>query len=603
MFTLIAPIAFGEPFVPFNITTDASHIGQRTPGRKLCRTLLNSRPVKQLPKLLQLVYFPEYSAQGCGEYDPTSPLLLDYSSYIRHLHFNVSIPLHPDFNAHLPSKQVLPLEELVVPEITKNVDRYLVEDHQIVLGPLHRLNTYSRLLDVHLRVTLTWTLCEPILEQIQSIDIPLSDIDRYLSVVHRFRSLSSVNFIDDFALDCPERQFPVASDGLWACPGHSETQGFGDRYNWSQLYSHVDSTCLDRVTRIATPVGHIWHTDLAKAGPVWSLCRSLEELELMFYPTPYNHEPVLAIDDLAVAFSDTLEDITYNCLSINMDYQDVHFLNHVPASVTLIAGHQWVMMPALKNIAITLKNIAIATSIHDLVLNAAWLQLCPALTCIDIHSQRQDFDPATRTWSEPSQVPDLRMIKMVGATAQSFNMDTFSSTRLVNSIEPAVSNAEQYRFFDEDAPGFDYDLNLPFLTSLCLGAGFANLFEFRMRSRAGVETWDGVGYISCLQLIGMNLRGQFTLTPEVLHTLSTYVMSNLTRVQVWRSRGHGVEDWIREVQRLKDLAMAETDLPELSEVEMEALGLKLYGDGHTIQHKDVEKKAVYQFERMYVMRD
>lgn len=124
-----------------------------------------------------------------------------------------------------------------------------------------------------------------------------------------------------------------------------------------------------------------------------------------------------------------------------------------------------------------------------------------------------------------------------------------------------------------------------------------------MRSRAGVETWDGVGYISCLQLIGMNLRGQFTLTPEVLHTLSTYVMSNLTRVQVWRSRGHGVEDWIREVQRLKDLAMAETDLPELSEVEMEALGLKLYGDGHTIQHKDVEKKAVYQFERMYVMRD
>lgn len=229
MFTLIAPIAFGEPFVPFNITTDASHIGQRTPGRKLCRTLLNSRPVKQLPKLLQLVYFPEYSAQGCGEYDPTSPLLLDYSSYIRHLHFNVSIPLHPDFNAHLPSKQVLPLEELVVPEITKNVDRYLVEDHQIVLGPLHRLNTYSRLLDVHLRVTLTWTLCEPILEQIQSIDIPLSDIDRYLSVVHRFRSLSSVNFIDDFALDCPERQFPVASDGLWACPGHSETQGFGDR--------------------------------------------------------------------------------------------------------------------------------------------------------------------------------------------------------------------------------------------------------------------------------------------------------------------------------------------------------------------------------------
>ncbi|GJJ74768.1 hypothetical protein EMPS_07126 [Entomortierella parvispora] len=64
-------------------------------------------------------------------------------------------------------------------------------------------------LSILLRREVTWTVCSPILEQIQDLVIPLSDVHRYLDVVHRFRSLKSVQFKMDELLQPPmpyERQ-------------------------------------------------------------------------------------------------------------------------------------------------------------------------------------------------------------------------------------------------------------------------------------------------------------------------------------------------------------------------------------------------------------
>lgn len=435
-----------------------------------------------------------------------------------------------------------------------------------------------------------------------------------------------------------------------------------DESNWTQLAKHVDSACLDHVRRIATPSACTWHSDLVEVGPVWSQCRSLEELRLIFYPTPvsfhwavkeknkhhhslpplrrivicqYIDAPILAIDDLAVAFSDTLEDIKYDCSPFNMEPSDEPSFGLFPDRTTLTAGHQWVMMPALK-------NISIVTGMHDLVLDSAWLQLCPALQCIILHSERWDFDPTTRTWDEPAQLPDLRTIMMIGRSAQGFNMDTFASTHLLKSIKLAVSDAGQKMFFRDDASGYDYDLHLPnaphqwswdwdlpCLSSLSLGAGFANLFEFRMLDgspalmsltlvmagsdvpcagrqvrKAELVSRHGTtsGYISCPRLIHLTLQGQFTLAPEVLHVLFTHVMPSLKQVRMCACRGHGVEDWVREVQRLEDLDSARTDLLELSEAKMEALGLKQYGSGYTFQGEEDKNTAMYYFEKANVMR-
>jgi len=52
-----------------------------------------------------------------------------------------------------------------------------------------------------LRRELTRTLCFPVLEQIQVLALPLSDLDRYLEAVGRLQSLASVTFIKDEMLE------------------------------------------------------------------------------------------------------------------------------------------------------------------------------------------------------------------------------------------------------------------------------------------------------------------------------------------------------------------------------------------------------------------
>ncbi|KAG0036724.1 hypothetical protein BGZ83_003631, partial [Gryganskiella cystojenkinii] len=75
-------------------------------------------------------------------------------------------------------------------------------------------------LSVTLRRDLTWTLCSPVLEQIHSLIIPLSDISRYLDSIERFQSLKSVTFIMDELLTLPPPLFfngpPVAPNGRYS---------------------------------------------------------------------------------------------------------------------------------------------------------------------------------------------------------------------------------------------------------------------------------------------------------------------------------------------------------------------------------------------------
>lgn len=65
--------------------------------------------------------------------------------------------------------------------------------------PADPLNDFDSLdsLNEDINRELTWSLCNTILEQLQGIVIPLTDIDRYLSLVPRLSSLQSVTFFLD----------------------------------------------------------------------------------------------------------------------------------------------------------------------------------------------------------------------------------------------------------------------------------------------------------------------------------------------------------------------------------------------------------------------
>lgn len=515
----------------------------KVPREKLCRMLLASRPVKKLPRILQIAYFPEYRCvprstrrPHVSELEPpttapSTPPSVDYSSYIKYLQYKISRVTNP---------------ALSLPLVQQEIDGHLFLLALAVDDPdnpqRERLSSSSvELFDSHIRVALTWTLCEPVLEQIQSINIPLSDIDRYLSVVLRFRSLSSVNFIIDLAtftwlddllgvsrrvnphLQTPEQLKEEAFDSMVRfvdeaarlfgktlrrveCLDHGDFRHPSrykclplvlkrvihalppldhprrlDEQTWLHFVTHLDSTRLDQVKEISTPGRH-WGDDLLKAGQVWSRCRSLSKLALMYYPVPvsfnwavkeknrkqglgqgqsvapvrtvfirqFTDKAVLDIDDFAVAFSDTLEKFDYSCSSVSNDTSTGQFnMPHLPISWT--AGCRWTVMPVLKKFTITITT-------HDLALDPALLMHCPTLESITIHCRRTTFDPASLAWADPVQLPKLTYIKLQGASSQGFNMETFGSTPLVKYINLSMCSTSGNTGAD---PGFDYDPSLP----------------------------------------------------------------------------------------------------------------------------------------------
>lgn len=72
---------------------------------------------------------------------------------------------------------------------------YLAKEHQLEINPYQDPNS-GVLLHVNfaLQRDITWALCSPVLDQIRTLTIPLSDIARYQQSIHRLRSLREVMF-------------------------------------------------------------------------------------------------------------------------------------------------------------------------------------------------------------------------------------------------------------------------------------------------------------------------------------------------------------------------------------------------------------------------
>ncbi|KAG0035070.1 hypothetical protein BGZ81_001129, partial [Podila clonocystis] len=241
---------------------------------------------------------------------------VDYNAFIRRVHF---------------SFDQIPFDSQTLASLRKHIPHPTF------------INDPNLGLRAHIRVALTWTLCAPHLEQLRSMDMPLSHTSLYLAVVDRFQSLTSVRFVFDAScasVSLPTLVAPYLAD--WAPPGgvaaysgsleerldrayesmacfveehmqlfrgpqirqvtcpESETNPCPktirarvidmlpplDRPrqlhagNWRQLVRHFDATSLERVTKVVTPRGWQWHRDMMQIGEIWARCRALKELEL-----------------------------------------------------------------------------------------------------------------------------------------------------------------------------------------------------------------------------------------------------------------------------------------------------------------------------------
>lgn len=132
---------------------------------------------------------------------PTAHWTINYLSYVRHFqsqdqsrstvlaNLDRYTPLKPALKRHVEESRFIETFEALGLRIGRL--------HHRSRGNLHNqtesVNTIGYLkLNIHRDVT--WTLCHPILEQLHSLVIPLSNIDRYLESMECLSSLRSVTF-------------------------------------------------------------------------------------------------------------------------------------------------------------------------------------------------------------------------------------------------------------------------------------------------------------------------------------------------------------------------------------------------------------------------
>lgn len=190
--------------------------------------LLARVPAARLPFLLRFALQVTSTSPETNTSSSASPQI-DYCALIRHLNVDKdSINIDEYWSHENPSPRLL--EFVQGAEFTRlcGLDRILPTYYGKYKKELHLRQFYR----VMLFREATWTLGEPIFEQLQSLTIPISMIEQYLGVVARLGRLERIRFLMDALFDykasyvwtaaLEELMFPI--DGLKNQAMHSAMQ-------------------------------------------------------------------------------------------------------------------------------------------------------------------------------------------------------------------------------------------------------------------------------------------------------------------------------------------------------------------------------------------
>ncbi|KAF9136045.1 hypothetical protein BGW39_008008 [Mortierella sp. 14UC] len=161
----------------------------------LVRTLLASANPDHVTELLRNTYW-ENTEQEADSFNNKSGI-----SYLRYLrHFYPTSVNHALFHNWKSLKENTRLVKYVQDHDLEK--QYRAQELSIESNPFEdSLAFVARYLAVPMRVQLTWALCFPFFEQIQSLTIPLSDLRRFHQEIHRLQSLQRIYFKMDQKLD------------------------------------------------------------------------------------------------------------------------------------------------------------------------------------------------------------------------------------------------------------------------------------------------------------------------------------------------------------------------------------------------------------------
>ncbi|KAF9902312.1 hypothetical protein EC991_005052 [Linnemannia zychae] len=516
----------------------------------------------------------------------------DYLAHIRHLNLNI-VHINPNNGSNRPS--CYPHS----PEKEDALEAHFATYDDIFMSRSTMRRMYEGAI---IYWEATWSISNPILEQLESLTIPLADIMRYMGVVSRLGRLEHVRFnldncfreqysttdghhyvVSDHVIKSMETMVPflkehqrlfkgqlklvsVCDVGSWRmtstlCPkeilwqvGRASPPLRCPRHltpiNWLQLAGHPLSTDLSHVLTLTSREHTIeWFDGPISAQEILAQCRSLKELSMLSVgkdafkwavqekkalldrlcrngegaklflqestasPHFNSHQdthrlvPLSSIriedfsrteviDDIAFAFSQTLESLTVRKYS-NLDLLQPRFQ----------IGRGWIDLPLLT-------KLCLQGYWDRLEIERDLLSHLPSLVCLEMIDSTTDYDCSDIVSCFAALLTSLEELELAGWPALTFHPGTLSSTRRIKTLlittEPEEDDTRYIPPLEElelsfggkvmetsaasdeggattaagslvnNRPQWSWDWQLPFLETLKLTSEFAFRFQFRM---------------------------------------------------------------------------------------------------------------------------
>ncbi|KAG0287736.1 hypothetical protein BGZ96_008366 [Linnemannia gamsii] len=327
-----------------------------------------------------------------------------------------------------------------------------------------------------------WSLASPILDQLESLTIPLSDIDRYLEVIGRLSRLERIDIIIDevyefrnLLVDEPTRQCKeeamrsllqfvenhgrlfvgrlrtvnICDSPIWSGPYRTHFEDIQlqiyrllppmppprilDHSNWTRLMCHPLTTNLSYVERITALQQQI-SAPLSDYPRLFQRCRALKSLKISALgkgnfkwavqekeSAGGGSEDLVPLESLNMRNCDSLtEEVNDIAFAFSNTLQRISVDEGVRGSTTRL-GQGWVDMPKLTHLNITVR-------INRLLLDSLLLAHCPNLIVVNLTDKTQAYQCWDIVSMAPAQLGQLSTLSLQGWPALTFNPTTLHST-------------------------------------------------------------------------------------------------------------------------------------------------------------------------------
>lgn len=243
----------------------------------LTRMLLHQLPLDTLP--------PAISYLLLETTNPTHRKPLDYAAFIRHLclpSWALDLDYYWPRGSHHRYREAL--------AYMKGAEfAQLCKDHNLLPCYEENLGTKSEILQYHFQVILwrqaCWSLANPILEQLQSLTIPVFDLDRYSAAISRLGNLEHLEFALDDIVDYSEEAY-YGGDMVMSPQFESEAHARKDRRLRAMVQFVRDHAQLfpGRLKTVICSDAEMW-PDLNQTCPVETKLEILRILPPLKSPT------------------------------------------------------------------------------------------------------------------------------------------------------------------------------------------------------------------------------------------------------------------------------------------------------------------------------